>query len=56
MITYCVSWKKNTIFKTSTVRTTKQNILMLLWSCASCGKLINQGLLKIKKQVDFCEN
>ena len=36
--TYCVSCKKNTGNKNSSIRKTKQNRLMLLSSCAVCGK------------------
>ena len=36
METYCVSCKENTANKNSSVRTTKQNRLMLLSSCAVC--------------------
>ena len=38
METYCVSGKKNTENKISSVRKTKQNRLMLLSNCAVCGK------------------
>ena len=33
-----VSCKKNNANKNSSLRTTKQNKLMLLWNCAACGK------------------
>ena len=38
MKTYCVSCKKNTTNENSSVRKTKQNILMLVSNCAVCGK------------------
>ena len=38
METYCVSCKKNTENRNSSVRNTKQNRLMLLSNCAICGK------------------
>ena len=38
METYCVSCKKYTANKNSTVRKTKQNILMILSNCAVCCK------------------
>ena len=38
METYCVSCKKNTANKNSSVRKTKQNKLMLLSNCTVCGK------------------
>ena len=38
METYCVSSKKNTANKNSSVRKTKQNRLILLSNCAVCGK------------------
>ena len=38
METYCVSCKKNTANKNSTVIIAKQNRLMLLSNCAVCGK------------------
>ena len=38
MKTYCVSCKKNTANENSSVRKTKQNILMLVSNCAVCGK------------------
>ena len=38
MKTYCVSCKKDTKNKNSSVRKTKQNRLMLLSNCAICGK------------------
>ena len=38
METYCVSCKKNTAHKNSTVRKTKQNRLMLVSNCAVCCK------------------
>ena len=38
METYCVSCKKNTMKKNSSVRKTKQNRLMLLSNCTVCGK------------------
>ena len=43
---YCVSCKKNTANKHSSVRKTRQNTLMLVSSCAGCGNK------KMKKQVD----
>ena len=46
METYCVSSKKNTANKNSSIRKTKQNRLMLLRNCAVCGKK-NQLPLKI---------
>ena len=36
METYCVSCKKNTANKNSSVRRTKQNRLMLVSNCAIC--------------------
>ena len=38
METYCISYKKYTANKNSSVRKTKQNRLMLLSNCAICGK------------------
>ena len=38
MEAYCVSCKKYTANKNSSVKKTKQNWLMLLLSCAVCGK------------------
>ena len=38
METHCVSCKKNTANKNSSVRRTKQNRLMLVSNCAVCGK------------------
>ena len=37
METYCVSCKKNTGNKNYTVKRTKQNTLMLLSNCVTCG-------------------
>ena len=47
METYCVSCKENTANKKLSVRKTKQNILVLLSSCAILATK-NQFLLKIK--------
>ena len=47
MGTYCVSCKKYTDNNNSSVRKTKQNILMLLSNCATCVKK-SQLLLKTK--------
>ena len=47
METYCVSCKKYTANKNSSVRKTKQNKLMLLSNCSVCGKNYKL-LLKIK--------
>ena len=38
METYCVGFKKDTANKNSSIKTTKQNRLMLLSTCAVCGK------------------
>ena len=38
METYCVSCKKYTADKNSSVRKTKRNSLLLLANCAVCGK------------------
>ena len=38
MGTYCVCCKKYTANENSSVRITKQNILILLSNCAICGK------------------
>ena len=38
METYCVSCKKNNTNENSSVRKNKENRLMLLSSCAFCGK------------------
>ena len=38
MKTYCVSCKKNTTNKSSSVRRTKQNRLILVSNCAICVK------------------
>ena len=38
METYCVSCKKNTANKNSSVKRIKQNRLMLLLNCVVCGK------------------
>ena len=38
METYCASCKKYTANENSSVRKTKQNILILLSNCAICGK------------------
>ena len=35
---YCVSCKKNTMNKNSSVRRTKQNRLMLILNCAICSQ------------------
>ena len=51
MDTCCVSCKKNTTNKNSSVRKTKQSRLMLLSNCTVLTRK-NQGLLKSKKQVD----
>ena len=48
METHCVSCKKNTANKNSSIRKTKQNSLMSLTNCCVCGKK-NQCLLIIKK-------
>ena len=45
METYCVSCKKNSVNKHSSVRRTKQNKLMLASNCAVCGKK-NSRLIK----------
>ena len=47
METYCVSCKKYTANKNSSVRKTKQNRLMLLSNCPLCDKK-NRHLLKTK--------
>ena len=47
METYCISGKKYTANKHSSVRKTNQNRLMLLSKCAICGKK-NELLQKIK--------
>ena len=49
---YCISCKKNTANKKSSVRRTIQNRLMLLSNCAVSGKKKHEDLLKIKKLVD----
>ena len=52
MKTYCVSCKKKTSDKNSSVRRTKQNSLILVSNRASyCKK--NQGSLKIKEQAGY---
>ena len=38
METYYVSCKKNSEIGNADVRKTKQNRLMLLWDCSTCGK------------------
>ena len=48
METYCVSCKKNTGNKNSTVKRTKQNRLMLISNSAVCGK---KNPMFIKSQV-----
>ena len=48
MKTYCLTFKKSTEDKTSSVRRTKQNRLMLLSNSTVCDKK-SQGLLKIRK-------
>ena len=50
METYCVSCKKNTVNKNSSVRRTKQNRLMVVSNCAVCGKK-NRVSLKIKNSI-----
>ena len=52
MKTYCVSCKKKTSDKNSSVRRTKQNSLILVSNRAIyCKK--NQGSLKIKEQAGY---
>ena len=51
METYRVSCKKNTVKEKLSVRTTKENKLILVSNCAVCGKRIDV-LLKIKKLLD----
>ena len=46
MEAYCVSCKKNTVNKNSSVEKTKQSRLMLLSNCAVCDK---KETLEIKK-------
>ena len=41
MAIYCVSCKKNTANKNSSVRKTKQNRLMLLPNCTICGSIVS---------------
>ena len=55
METNCVSCKKNTAIKNSSVRRTKENRLISLSNCAICGDK-NQGSLKRKKEVNFRAN
>ena len=38
METYCVTCKKNTLNKNSSIRRTRQNRLMLASNCATCVK------------------
>ena len=55
METFCVRCKKNTANtanKNSSVRSTRQNRVMLVLDCAICGKK-NQGSLKTKKLADL---
>ena len=52
METYCVSCKIFTANEDSSVKKTKQNILMLLSNCAVCRKK-KQISLKIKKLIVF---
>ena len=55
MKTYCVSCKKKTSDKNSSVRRTKQNSLILVSNHAIyCKK--NQGSLKIKEQAGYWTN
>ena len=48
MKTYCLTFKKSTADKTSSVGRTKQNRLMLLSNSTVCDKK-SHGLLKIRK-------
>ena len=52
METYCASCKKYTANENSNVRKTKQNILMLLLSCAVCG-MEKLTLIKNKELYNF---
>ena len=52
METYCVTYKKNTANKNSSVRRTKQNRLMLV-SIVLIVVRKNQVSLKTKNQVDY---
>ena len=52
MENYCVSCKKNTENKNSSVTKTKQNRLMLLSNCAVCGKK-KSTVLKNKELQSF---
>ena len=49
---YCVICKRNTAKKNSSVRRTKQNILMLVPNYPFCGYK-KTSLLKIKKHVHY---
>ena len=50
--TYCVSCKKNITNENSSVRRIKQNRLMLLSNCGTCGqKKKRKSSLKIKKRL-----
>ena len=52
---YCLSCKKNTEKKNSSVRKTKQNRLMLLSNCAFCGKK-KSTFIKNKELHNFDNN
>ena len=56
MKTCCISCKKYTANENSSVRTTKQNKLMLLSNCSVCGKKKNQLLLKVKNSTILMNN
>ena len=50
MENYCVSCKENAANKSSSVRKTKQNRLMIFSNCAACGNK-NEGLLNSKNSI-----
>ena len=55
METYCVSCKKNTANKNSSVRKTNQKKLMRVSNCAVCGKKKSR-FIKMKKWADYWTN
>ena len=44
METYCVSWKKNTASKNTSMKRTKNIRLMLVSNCVICGKIKSRFL------------
>ena len=50
---YCVSCKKYTVNRTSSLRKTKQNKLILLSNCAVCCKKKKKGFYQKKELSSF---